>query len=67
MPMELAVPLPVEGVGLLFTATELFSNVQAVMVVALQTDARATVPMAAASAALPRERESIFHSLPNNE
>src|SRR5215471_12625002 len=31
MPIEVAVPEPVEGAGLLLTAIELFSNVQAVM------------------------------------
>ena len=33
MPMESAVPVPVEGVGLLLTAAALFSKFQAVMVV----------------------------------
>ncbi len=31
MPMELAVPLPVDGAGLLWPATELFSKVHCVM------------------------------------
>jgi hypothetical protein len=31
MPIEVAVPEPVEGAGLLLTAIALFSNVQAVM------------------------------------
>ena len=45
MPIELAVPEPVEGAGLLFNAIALFSNVQAVMTPACATGSSETLAM----------------------
>jgi hypothetical protein len=66
MPIELAVPTPTDGAGLLFTATVSLSKFQAVMTDAFAPEAEniADAPMTAASA-MARRVLNTFTILPS--